>query len=143
MWYIAACIFWSIDLLIFLLKYSWFTLLCLSLLIAKWLSYTYICFLFYFFSIWCIIGFWIWFPMLYLRTLLFIYSKQNSLHLPAPNWLAYILCVHFHERYWYISFVIMKYIWVKYIFHFSCLCSIYLSFIFLCTGSSLLRTGFL
>ena len=36
----------------------------------------------YLFSLWFITGDWIWFPVLYSRTLLSIHSKCNSLHLP-------------------------------------------------------------
>ena len=37
------------------------------------------------FPLWFIPGDWIWFPVLYSRTLLFILSKCNSLHLLTPN----------------------------------------------------------
>ena len=40
---------------------------------------------FIFFSVWLITGYWIYFLVLYIRTLLFIHSKCNSLHLPTPN----------------------------------------------------------
>ena len=50
---------------------------------AKWFGYThiYILFLIYSFPLWFIIGFWIWFSVLYSRTLLFIHFIYNSLHL--------------------------------------------------------------
>ena len=37
------------------------------------------------FPLWFITGDSIWFPVLYIRTLLFIHSKGNSLHLPIPK----------------------------------------------------------
>ena len=62
--------------------------------IAKWFSYTYICnvcvciyihihthILLYSFPLWFIIGYWIEFPELYSKTLLFFHSICNSLHL--------------------------------------------------------------
>ena len=35
--------------------------------------------------LWFITGYWIWFPVLYSRTSLFIHSLYNSLHLLTPN----------------------------------------------------------
>ena len=55
--------------------------------IAKWFSYTYKHILFlYSFQLWCITGYWIYFPVLCSR-MLFIHSLHASLHLltPAPN----------------------------------------------------------
>ena len=53
---------------------------------AKWLSFTHIYILFkYSFPLWLIPGDWIQFPVLHSRTLPFIHSKCNSLHLPTPN----------------------------------------------------------
>ena len=53
---------------------------------ARWLSYTHVDILFlYSFPSWFITGYWVLFPVLYIRTVLFIYSKCNSLHLPTPN----------------------------------------------------------
>ena len=58
---------------------------------TKWLSYTYICvyactFISYSFPLWFITGYWIYFPVLYSRTSLFIHSLySNSLHLLIPN----------------------------------------------------------
>ena len=40
---------------------------------------------FFAFSLWFFIGYWIYFPVLSRRTLLFIHSTYNSLHLLAPN----------------------------------------------------------
>ena len=39
----------------------------------------------YCFPLWFITVYWIELPVLYIRTLLFIYSKGNNLHLPTPN----------------------------------------------------------
>ena len=57
---------------------------------ARWLSYTYIYtfFFLYSFPLWFISGDWIQFPVLYSRTLLFIHSECNSLHLPNVNSLS-------------------------------------------------------
>ena len=53
---------------------------------AKWLSYTHIYTLFlHSFPLWFIVGYWISFPVLYSRTLLFICSMYNSLHLLTPT----------------------------------------------------------
>ena len=53
---------------------------------TKWLNYIYIYFFFkYSFLLWLIAGYWIWFPVLYTRTLLFIQSLHNSFHLLTPN----------------------------------------------------------
>ena len=56
----------------------------------KWLSthvhVTYITHPFsYCFPLWFIVGYWIRFPVLYSRTLLFIHSRYNSLHLLIQN----------------------------------------------------------
>ena len=52
---------------------------------AKWLSYTHIPSFSYSFPLWFIIGYWIEFPVLYSRTLLFIHPIHTSLHLLIPN----------------------------------------------------------
>ena len=59
----------------------------------KWLSthvhVTYITHPFsYCFPLWFIVGYWIRFPVLYSRTLLFIHSRYNSLHLLRRNQLS-------------------------------------------------------
>ena len=51
---------------------------------AKWLSYAQTFFLI-FFPLWFITGYWLHFPVLYGRTLLFICSIYTSLHLLNPN----------------------------------------------------------
>ena len=58
----------------------------------KWLSSSsssssmYICVCVYtLFPLWLITGYWMWFPVLHSRTLLFIYPIYNSLHWPTPN----------------------------------------------------------
>ena len=69
---------------IFLLKYSWFTVLCQSLLYSKvtqW--YTHINFLKHSFRLRFFTGYWIQFPILYIGTLL-THFKCNSLFLPTP-----------------------------------------------------------
>ena len=52
---------------------------------AKWFSYTYIYIFPYSFPLWFITGYRIWLPGLYNRTLLFIHSIYNSLHLLIAN----------------------------------------------------------
>ena len=52
---------------------------------AKWLSYTYMCSFSYPFLLRLITEYWIQFPVVYSRTLLFIYSIYNSLHLIIPK----------------------------------------------------------
>ena len=53
--------------------------------IAKWLLYTYMHSFLYYFLLWFIPEYWIWFPVLYNRTLLFIQSMYSSLHLLTPK----------------------------------------------------------
>ena len=66
---------------IFLLKYSWFPMLCQFLLYSKVTQlYSYI-HSFLFFPLWFIPGNWIYIPVLYCKTTLFIHSKCNSLYL--------------------------------------------------------------
>ena len=59
-----------------LFKYSWFTMLGQFLLYSKgiWYSFSYS------FPLWFITGYWIWFPVICNRSLLFIHSLYNSLH---------------------------------------------------------------
>ena len=76
-------------LLIFKSKYR-FKILYQFLLYSKviWLFYIYVCvytFFLYSFPLWFISGYWILFPVLYSRTLMFIHSICNSLHLLTPN----------------------------------------------------------
>ena len=56
---------------------------------AKWLhiysTVIHIYNFFYSFSLWFLTEYWIQFPVLYSRTLLFIQSRYNSLHLLTPN----------------------------------------------------------
>ena len=52
---------------------------------AKWFSYTYTYFFKYFFPLWFITGYWIYFRVLYSRTLLFIHCIYTSLHLLTQN----------------------------------------------------------
>ena len=54
---------------------------------AKWFSCTYIYIYssLYSFLLWFITGYWIYFPVLYSRILLFVHSICNSLHLLTPN----------------------------------------------------------
>jgi len=56
---------------------------------AKWLhiysTVIHIYNFFYSFSLWSLTEYWIQFPVLYSRTLLFIQSRYNSLHLLTPN----------------------------------------------------------
>ena len=68
-----------------LLMFSWFGMLCSFLLCNKviWL-YIYTFFL-YCFPWWLMTGFWIEFPGLYSRTLLFMHSICASLYLLIPN----------------------------------------------------------
>ena len=47
--------------------------------------YIYIYSFSYSFPLWFITGYWIWFPVLYSGTLLFIHALYNSLHLLIPN----------------------------------------------------------
>ena len=68
----------------FLFKYSWFTMLCEFLVYSKVIQ-LYIYILFLFFSIWFITGYWIEFPVLCSRTLLFIRPIYSSLRLLNPN----------------------------------------------------------
>ena len=58
-----------------LFKCSWFTMLGQFLLYSKgiWYSFSYS------FPLWLITGYWIWFPVIYSRSLLFIHSLYNSL----------------------------------------------------------------
>ena len=57
-----------------------------NLLYSKQLSYIHIYILFlYSFPLWFIPADWIYFPVLYNRTLLFIHSKCNHLHQLTPN----------------------------------------------------------
>ena len=70
----------------FLLKYSWFTVLCQYLLCSRVTQlYPYRHSFAYSFPLWFTTGYWVQFPVLYSRTLLFIHSKCNRLHLPTPN----------------------------------------------------------
>ena len=57
---------------------------------AKWFSYIDVHYFQYSFPLSFIIGYWIWFPVLCGRTLLFIQSIYKSLHLLAPN--SYSIC---------------------------------------------------
>ena len=69
-----------------LLKYSWCTMLCSFLLYSKVIQlYIYIHSFSYSFPLWFITGYWIQFPVLYSRALLFIHALHNSLHLLTPN----------------------------------------------------------
>ena len=54
---------------------------------AKWFSYIhiYIYSFSYSFPLWFITGYWIWFPVLYSRTLSLSHPLCNSLHLLIPN----------------------------------------------------------
>ena len=64
---------------------NWFTMLCYFLLCSKVTQlYIYIHSFSYSFPCWFITGYWIWFPVLYSRTLLFIHPIYNSLHLLIP-----------------------------------------------------------
>ena len=75
-------------LLIFIFDWTTVDLPCCANLCctAKWLRYIHIDVLFlYPFPLWFLIGYWVQFPVLYSRTLLFIHPIYNSLHLPAPN----------------------------------------------------------
>ena len=56
-------------------------------------SYKYTHFFLYYFPLWSIRGDWIEFPVLYSRTLLFISSKCNGLHLLIPNSTCPILVI--------------------------------------------------
>ena len=69
----------------FLLQYRWFTMLWLFLLCSKVIQfYIYIHSFSYSCPLWFITGYWIYFPVLYSRTLLFIHSIYKSLHLLTP-----------------------------------------------------------
>ena len=52
---------------------------------TKWFSYIYIYTFSYSFPLSFVTGYWILFPVLYSKTLLFIHSIYNSLHLLTPN----------------------------------------------------------
>ena len=54
---------------------------------TKWFSYACVdIFIFsYSFPLWFVKGYWIYFPVLYSRPLLFFCSVYNSLHLPMPS----------------------------------------------------------
>ena len=81
----------SPDVLFFLIFFYWSIVdlqYCVNFCCtAKWFSYTYIySFLYYwYFPLWFIIGYWIYFSVLYSRTLLFIHSMYNHLHLLTPT----------------------------------------------------------
>ena len=66
-----------------LFKYSWYTTSVNFCCIAKWLSYTYTYTFSYSFPLWFVTGYWIWFPVLYSKTL-FIHPVYNSLYLLIP-----------------------------------------------------------
>ena len=67
-------------------KHSWFTILLISSLQhSDWVFiYVYISFS-YSFSLWLVAGFWLYFPVLYSRILLFILYIYNHLPLLIPN----------------------------------------------------------
>ena len=70
-------------------------MLCQSLLYSKMTQlYTYIHSFLYSFPLWLITGYWIQFPVLCSRTLLFIHPIYNGLHLPTPNSQTVILPCH-------------------------------------------------
>ena len=69
----------------FLLKYSWFTVSWQFLPYSNMTQlYTYRRYFLYSFPLWFITGYWIYFPVLHSRTLLFIHSIYKSLHLLIP-----------------------------------------------------------
>ena len=71
---------------LFLLKQSWFTVLCKFLLYGKVIQlYIYVYFIILIFLLWLIIGYLIWFSVLYSRTSLFICPIYTSLHLLLPD----------------------------------------------------------
>ena len=76
-----------IIIVIFLVKYTWFTMLCYLLLYSKVTQlYTYRhSFFSCSFPLWFITRYWIYSPVLYSRTLLFIHPIYTSLPLLIPN----------------------------------------------------------
>ena len=104
--------FFLIDFLFFQLCKSLYFCCCWSIVdlqscvnfccTAKWLSYTYTyCFL-YSFLLWLIPGYWIKFPVLCSRTLLFIHSVciDNGLHLLNPSSLIFKLLFVIIKCHW-------------------------------------------
>ena len=72
----------------FVLKYTWFTMLYYFRCTAEWYQlyiYIYMYLFSCFFSSWFIIEYWIQFPVLCSRILLFIHSIDKTLHLLVPN----------------------------------------------------------
>ena len=73
-----------------LLKYSWLTIFCLISAVQQSDSVMHICIIFsYSFPLWFITGYWIEFPVLYSRILLFIHPTYNSLHLLISNFQSF------------------------------------------------------